>query len=435
MALRPSTEHSGSTRRIVPATNYARSWSCRWTVPSNGILTEKDFDLLCHVNCSYLSSPKPPTLLSLKRHAQSLTILIRNLSVSTADGIPDAANHPDAPEYRPDEALDWLNNLDEPYTTADASHYLPLWAIHNDVRDEPRPSLPLYHCPLASAQDLGPGAVSSGSRQGLRRPHMTHHGLVRHANECLEILDHELSAVGGLMSLLPADGDGDGAMAGAENTLLGQWLLHQRHLVVRMHDLEMSYGRALDALAGVAIRPLQMVEGMLAAGRAVGHPQDTYLLVNTADTVTKEIHRLLDEREAEMEEEERVHRERGVSGLMWRDMWDNENGKEGGVSRDLVVVDLVSRFYRIKDDGDRAPIFILPAIERHDGVVETLKMERQPKVVPVATNPRPTRVSEWERKYRERLDRMDGLERENRNLAKERDALKRKIERLDLGLD
>lgn len=412
-----------SHRTSVPATDYATSWSCRWTIPSNGLLTSHDLALLRHVNCSYLSSSKPPTLLSLKRHVQSLAILIRNLAPLTKGGTFNADNVTDPDPSNPNvlrfcdtEAFDWLNNLEEPYTTDDASHYMPLWGIHNEIRSDPT-----HHrcCPLADQDG---------------RPHMTHHALTMHANECLEILDHELAATGGFLSLLPTvDDDEDrDEMAGARNTLLGQWLLHHQHLVGRVHGLERSYAAALDALAGEAVVPAQLLDkadfeaGRL-QGREVGFPQDRYVLVNAGEDVTREVHGVLDDREAEMEYEEVVYRERGVSGDR---MWEGE--EEGAISRGLVHVDLVSRFYRIKGQGHESPIFLLPAIDSHGGAAETREMERQPTVVTVPRPGWPTRVSEWERKYRERLDKVDELERENRRLVGERDELKRRVAELEL---
>lgn len=426
-------------RTCVPASGYASSWSCRWTIPGNGLLSEHDLDLLRHVNCSYLSADKPPTLLSLKQHTQSLTILIRKLSVSTKFGIPDAGNQPEGTNFGPEalrfrqnEAFDWLNNLDEAYTTDDPSHYVPLSTIHNDIRGESNTSGPLYHCPLAEAQDLGPPVQND---KPVCRPRMTRHALTMHANECLEILDHELSAIGGLMALLPTPAEDDGEeMAGARNTLLGQWLLHQQHLVGRMHKLEISYANALDVLAKEAVVPAQLLSKTSfearSGGRKIAFPQDTYVLVNSGDEITEQVHEILDESETGMEHMERVHQARGVCGdRMWEQHSDSD---EVGISRGLVSVDLLSRFYRVKGLGHESSIFLLPAIERHGGVVRTREMEKGPTVVSLVTPQWPMRVTEWEKKYRARLERASEIEFENHKLVCEVDELKRRVEEMEV---
>jgi hypothetical protein len=63
---------------------------------------------LQNANCSYLSSGVPPTLLQLKQHAQSLTVLIKELTISTNQALVDNANSDFdvAMPFRADESFD-----------------------------------------------------------------------------------------------------------------------------------------------------------------------------------------------------------------------------------------------------------------------------------------------------------------------------------------
>lgn len=184
---------------FIPATEYSTAWACSWTDTEFGVLNDADLESLRHVNCSYLSSGRPPTLLALKQHAQALTNLIRKLCVSNTFGIVDEGGKRQ-PAFEKNEAFDWLKNLDKPYTNDDESHHLPLWALANQIEGEDEETGIECHCPLKIAQSFGP--LDDG--QSTRRPYSSHHNLVMHANACLEILDHEYSATGGLLSLLPS---------------------------------------------------------------------------------------------------------------------------------------------------------------------------------------------------------------------------------------
>lgn len=87
--------------------------------------------------------------------------------------------------------------------------------------------------------------LESAEEQTVRKPYSTHHNLLMHASECLEVLGHEYSATGGIMSLLPTDTTADTVnLRAARNSLVGQWLLFTQHLVARMHELETSYGQS-----------------------------------------------------------------------------------------------------------------------------------------------------------------------------------------------
>lgn len=403
----------------IPATAYAPSYASHYTTPESDFLTSAELDLLSHVNCSYLASKTPPTLLALKQHAQSLAILIQKLSISSSSAPVDNNNNDmdDTRDFFEDEAFDWLSDLSEKYENDDEYHHLPLWAIASMVKEETEGEGVEHYCPLETVKDFGPLAEEDGER----RPYASHHNLVMHANECLEILDHEYGATGGLMSLLPSEHEIDTAQITAcRNTLLGQWLFHHQHLIGRMHELEINYANALDVLAGEASVPLQVIrragpDGM-AKGREIAYPQDKYILVNAGDEVTEHIHRLMDKAEAQIEQKEKVWKDKGVMGEKF---WMQKRGGDW-YSRGLVPVDLLTRYYRIKEKGSKSTIFMLPAIEQHPGVAHTRKIEKQPTVVSVVTPTWPERVSDWEQKFKAKLDRAQQTEIVNQRLVRER---------------
>ncbi|RMJ10001.1 hypothetical protein CDV36_010394 [Fusarium kuroshium] len=411
----------------IPANNYAIAYKSTWTLPNSGMLEPEDIALLQHVNCSYLSSGRPPTLLALKQHAQCLVNLIRKLAPTLSGCAVDIlGDDQDEDGSFKDQAFDWLACLDKPYENDDVSHHEPLWALANTVKEQSEMNGITHHCPLTRVPDTG----STAKQGATRRPYMTHHDLVMHANECLEILDHEYSSTGGLMSLLPIGAEGDtdddrvhftaDELAGARNTLLGQWLLHHQHLVGRMHELEISYANALDLLAGEADVPLQLmsrngVDG-ISGGREVAYPQDKFVLVNIGDDITNYIHRMIDVAEAQIEQKEKIWRASGVSGER---MWMEERG--GKVyARGIVPVDIMTRFYRIKGKGHKSPLFVIPAAEQHPGVQHTRRIEERPTIVSVVTPTWPQRVSEWETKQKAKLDQASKMDVQNQTLIRDR---------------
>ncbi|KAF7564103.1 hypothetical protein G7046_g40 [Stylonectria norvegica] len=406
----------------IPSNPYATSYASTWTIPESGLLTAKELEVIQHVNCSYLSSERAPTLLALKQHAQSLVSLIRRLSISTdsrpIDGLGGRSAETELmTDHGQHEAFDWLNKLNIPYENGDESHHLPLWALANIVESESESDGIQHHCPLKEARDFGPLAPEDG----LRRPYQTHHSLAMHANECLEILDHEYSASGGLLSLLPSSHEFDtDQLAGVRNTLLGQWLMHHQHLIGRMHELEINYANALDLLAGEAHVPQQVMRTIgpdgLSKGREIAYPQDKFILANAGDDVQGLLHRLMDKAEGQIEQKEKIWKASGVGGER---MW-HENRGGAWYARGLVPVDMLTRFYRIKGKGHGSTIFVMPAIEQHPGVAHTRKMEQRPTVVSVVTPTWPERVSEWETKFKEQLDRAKETEIVNRNLVREK---------------
>lgn len=243
----PTKNHPDShanMRGYLPATPYATAYASRH---SQNLLPGAALRCLDALNCGYLSHSggRAPTLLALKQHAQALTVLIRYLCVSTTAGEVNAAyGDDDARAFKENEAFDWLNDLETRYVNADPAHHLPLTSLLNQVEAETEEGGPQFHCPLKEA------VPESAGEEAVRNPYSTHHNLLMHASECLEVLDHEYSATGGIMSLLPTDTTADTVdLRAARNSLVGQWLLFTQHLVARMHELETSYGQSLDVIA------------------------------------------------------------------------------------------------------------------------------------------------------------------------------------------
>jgi len=365
------------------------------------------------LNCSYFGHPgaRAPTLLELKQHAQALCILVRHLCVSTKAGEIDGenTNGEEKSLFHDNEAFDFLNNLDERYENEDENHHLPLTSLLNRVGAHTDFHGPEFHCPLQEfepADEMEPAPPT--------RPYASHHNLLMHANECLEMLDHEYSATGGIMSILPGDSSHDTKdMKAARNSLFGQWLYYSQHLVGRMHELEISYAQALDAMAGEAVVPYQMAErgGVTAhPGREVAYPQDRWILCNAGDEVFDCLHRLFDAEEAQIEQRERNWRDAGVSGER---MWIKERGGEE-YAKGVIPLDISTRFYRLKGLGHQSTIFVLPAFEFHPKCKHTLKIETQPTVVSVPAPMWPERVSEWEASRRKKQDEAAATNLRNR---------------------
>lgn len=274
----------------------------------------------------------------------------------------------------------------------------------NQVESQTDYEGPVFRCPLTEVK-LG----KMRKRGEQKRPYSTHHGLLMHANECLEILDHEYSASGGFMSILPTEEEYDTEqLAAARNSLVGQWLLFNQHLVSRLHELEISFGNALDLLAGEAIVPMQMLSRIESEGNSgcqVAYPQDKWVLVNAGDDVFDHLHHIMDRQEAQIEQKADTYKKLGMTGEA---SWKQDRGGEWH-ERGMVPIDIMTRYYRIKEQG-RSNIFILPAWEHHPGVQGTRRIEERPTVVSVVTPTWPQRVSDWEKRNQEKLDDAESQE-------------------------
>ncbi|KAK7217376.1 hypothetical protein V2G26_005379 [Clonostachys chloroleuca] len=361
-------------QRRIGATTWSTSYECDLIDTSNGIFTQEDLRLLSHVNCSYLSSGTAPTLLSLKQHAQSLAILIKKISVSTSQVFIGA----DAQTVE-NEAFDWLGDLSKSYENNDKNHNLPLHALQNQIASENEVLGVTHHCPLTIRKNIG------GSARGRLRlpPYESGHGLLMHANECLELLDDDFGETGGLLSMLPSNSDADSEqMAAARNTLIGQWLIHHQHLAFRQRELEVDLANLTDILAKEASIPHQLINYPPQENDQRTERQDRYILTNIGDDVTNLIHDLLDKKEVEDQDHLRLSEARGVHSR--------------GHVKGIVQQDVVSRVSRLKGQGREAPIFILPYSEQHPGTLATRKAERKtPEIRLVARKPNQEVERRW----------------------------------------
>ncbi|KAK0629620.1 hypothetical protein B0T17DRAFT_615375 [Bombardia bombarda] len=427
-------EHEGDSdanrKGYIRGTDFSLPYISTWSR-----LHDKEVKdgFLRNVNCSWLSTRGvPPTLLALKQHAQSLCVLIQTLNptleageIITGDPLErvssgkgkekeTSVSSGDTVElkYHLNDAFDFLTNLNVPYTNDDPNHHIPLYGLMNEVRKRNEAYRTEYYCPFHSSKPAREAEEET-------KPYANHHALAMHANACLERLDHEFSATGGLLSMLPTSDEHDTEeLESARNSLLGQWLLFTQHLVGRMHELERSYGNALDALAGeaaLARQHLSLLGPDGRSGREIAYPQDRWVLVNAGDDVFEQVHRELDRPEAVAQAVEKTWRRNGVSGdQAW--VKDTPGGKE--YARGVVAVDIMTRYYRLAGQGKNT-IFVVPAWDHHPGTAYTKELEGQPTVVGSVQPKYPPRASELEKRYDHRLREARRIESENMRLQEE----------------
>lgn len=460
-------------------TDYSLPYLSPWSRIVDDPTTAK---LLRHLNCSFMGAPGlPPTLLALKQHAQSLAVLIAHLeptiSSGRVDGLsegePDrdgqlapgggASTHVDRPDRRLDAggAFDWLASLSIPYYNDDPNHHRPLNALLNEVHSRSDAHGTQHWCPLTQVPARRPrdatikGLADDYQAEVATTAFASHANLARHANECLERLDHEFSATGGILSLLPPDDDDDNddasAAAGAEddknefaaarNTLLGQMLLHMQAMYLRMHEFELDVGHMRDALAKDAVAPMQSLAATApdaAAGRALVVGQDRYVLVNAGDDTWRRIHGEFDRQEARLAARGLIQREAGLIG--GGGGGDGQSSQVAG--RSVVPLDVHMRLYRLQGHG-HSTIFVSPAFGDVEGTgaagspgFSSSGLGAQDRGVVGLVQPRwPERVSEWERRYKEQIASTDKLRRggfeaarDKANLAEQVDHLRHELE-------
>lgn len=351
-----------------------------------------DPELFKHVNCSYLSTPgRPPTLEALKQHAQSLAVLISNLAPAQAAGEIDNKNSgsADAQSFKSEEAFDWLNDLSTHYKSDDPDHHRPLNSLVNLVKSNSDTKGVEFHCALqcnggiARIEDL----QDEYRREIARRPYQRHANLLQHANECLEILDHEYSATGGLLSILPVDYEPEAKeFENIKKTYIGQWLVFTQRLITRTHELENELARQTDALKGDAVVPMQHIsahgpDGR--SGRTIVYPQDRWVLANAGEDVLEYLHNAMDKKEHTLDGDSSYARAEGVSG---------EALMAGEKERGIVTLDLNTRYHRLRGHG-RGPIFVLPAYADRPGTAYTRELEDRPTAVRMRAPEFPERVS------------------------------------------
>ncbi|KAM7195593.1 hypothetical protein V8F33_006597 [Rhypophila sp. PSN 637] len=423
---------NGNQRGYIKGTDYSLPYSSPWSRNHDQEIKNM---LLRHMNCGYLSTTgTPPTLLALKQHAQSLCVLIQALNPTLKSGEilisdptrpenrapldstsalhtgkkPSKFQDPRDIKYKLNDAFDFLSDLSVPYTNDDPNHHKPLHGLLNEIRGVHEAFGSDSHCPLMIVKPRG-------SDEGVRM-YANHHNLVMHANACLERLDHDFSPVGGLLGLLPVqteDPEGED-LAKARNSLFGQWLLFTQQLVGRMHELERSYGNALDALAGEAAVPYQYLSSLgtdaRQSGREIAFPQDRWLLVNAGEQVFSTIHTLLDR-------QEEIHQTKAA--LYRRNVVSPQDGKEYATG--LIPITIPTRYYRLAGQG-KGTIFIVPAYQTHPSVEYTRLLEDQPTIISSFQPTWPRRASELEKDYRDKVEISKVLTSENaklkENLAK-----------------
>ncbi|KAI0490177.1 hypothetical protein F4859DRAFT_523982 [Xylaria cf. heliscus] len=406
MASMANAHKSASAAQVTEVYNTMKGFlkSTHWSKPYYSALVHNNpqlpYHLLEHVNCTYLSTPgRAPTLLALKQHAQSLAVLISLLAPSQFGGTFEPPNegkaNGDAP-FAAEQAFDWLNDLQEHYNTEDSAHKKPLNALVNLVKSNSDTEGPKWHCPLDTT------GIEFPEKHPFQqyRPYETHMTLLMHANEILERLDHEYSAMGGILGIIPLDSDEideQRALKQAKTTLVGQWILHTQHLVVRMHELEIAYGNSLDLLANEAIVPLQHIsihgpDGR--SGREIIFPQDRWILANAGEDVFTFVHQMLDRAEAHQDAQDDVFAEQHVLGDATYS--SNEESKYRGI----VKVDLNTRFYRLRKSG-HGPLFVLPAFGDRPSTKHTRDMENRPTVVTIPQPSTKDVINAWESKHKD----------------------------------
>lgn len=432
-----------------------------WAIPywapflSENDDVNKEIDMYKHLNCTYLSTPgRPPTLAALKKHAQSLTYLISKIAPSQGPGEINNARSgdPSAKSFVNGEAFDWLNDLESPYKCHEPEHNRPLNALVNTARYNSDTTGVEFHCPLENPVDrkstrreeeqelVRKRGQEEANYQSERhvKPFARHWNLLRHANECLEILDHEFSATGGLLSILPTDHDIEAdQLEVAKETLIGQWLIYTQALVARMHDLEIDYANSLDLLGGEAVIPMQHMtahgpDGR--SGREMVFPQDRWILANAGDDVISFLHRIFDEKEKEIERNERNSGKFGCEGEATFVAYNEHDDED--MRRGIISVDLLSRFYRLRGNGnERGPIIVLPAYGDRPSTKYTRLMEDRPTVVAVPTPTFPTPANDWHRghskleeQHRQYFIKCCKLEEETKTLQAENEKLKNEAE-------
>ncbi|KAI2469366.1 hypothetical protein F4781DRAFT_220589 [Annulohypoxylon bovei var. microspora] len=371
-----------------------------------------DMKMLGHVNCGYLSTAgRPPTLEALKRHAQSLAYLISTIAPSLKAGEIDNANLENRThlseagiEFGVEQAYDWLDNLQEPYDNIDKAHRKPLNSLVNLIKRNSDEKGVEFHCPLSEV----PIKHIEHELEPLR-PFQTHMTLLMHANECLERLDHEYSAMGGLLGILPTEEEEVATnpdLPKARQTFVGQWIMFTQHLVGRMHELEIAYANSLDILANEAIVPAQHLsmsgpDGR--SGREIVFPQDRWILANAGEDVFNFIHQMLDKKEAWLATQDNTWVKQNVVGAPLRRKEEKVNGSDEDLLRGIAHVDLSTRYYRLNGSG-HGPIFCLPAFSDRPNTQYTKEMENRPTVVTVPEPSAPDRTTAWDKRNKELED-------------------------------
>jgi hypothetical protein len=404
----------GKSRDIFPAIKpFADPYNSPF-ITSKPRLAQEVLDCLKHVNCSYLSSGVPPNLLQLKQHAQSLTVLIREMTISTLPALIDN-EHAGTRPFHENESFDWLNDLQKPYFTMEAHHRQPLTSILNTIETNPVTCNPRNKCPLQQIDDTDPMVPS--------HPYARHEPLIQHANEVLERLDHEYSARGGLLSIFPADMKKEDREK-AEKTVLGQMIFWVQNLVQRIHHLERLYANAMDLLAKEAVVPTETLSSLGTRGRKgreVVYPQDKFVLVNAGDDLWEFLNAEFERKEVIDTQVDKNYRDLGATGEA---IWAQRGGKE--FAKGITFIDVYTRYYRLRDNPLKT-VFVIPAYEIHPGTKVTREIEQQPTVVSVVKPVWPERMSVLEAKHKGDMASLKQLQRDDILHKHQIDGMKRNM--------
>ena len=417
----------------IPATPFSTPYRSVFTLTAAPELPANFLRVISNAPCSYTSTAGiAPSMLELKQHAHSLVALIKQISISSQGGIIDNVNHGQpidrALKFLEGEIFDFLNDLSRPYTgpknpASREHHEMPLTALLNvlEERDVPqdgkeaRPSYKVRNiCPLHHVLDH-PHPQNSQSL-----PYATHQSLIAHANEILELLDHEYSAKGGILGILPPKEDKEDREK-AESTLFGQLILYVSQLVQRLHDLERLYANSMDVLAGEAATPAQTLSALGPTGRSgrdIVYPQDRFVLVNSGEDVWNYLDHEFQRRERVDDLVMQQYKDLGVTG---EKLWENDGGKE--MSRGITAMDVTTRYFRLRNSPNKT-IFVIPAWQEHPGVKVTRDMENVQTVVSVVKPVWPERASMYEQKHREEME-------DYKRMKDEVSSLRKKVEILD----
>lgn len=121
------------------------------------------------------------------------------------------------------------------------------------------------------------------------------------------------------------------------------------------------------------------------------------MLVNAGEDVCSFLQSEFNARQVADDKLEDMYSQLGLTGST---LHERIGGKES--ARGITAVDVVTRYYRLRNDPLRT-VFLIPAYQHHPGTKVTRDMEKVPSVVSVVKPLWPERVSSWEQKQRSAL--------------------------------
>ena len=227
-----------------------------------------------------------------------------------------------------------------------------------------------------------------------------------HVNENLELLDHHLVSQGGLLALLPAEGENGNE---DERGIFAQWLRYTQALVGRVAELEREVASLRDLLAGEHMVP--SVRRQSTVTRELCFPQDRYVLAGLNDALWVRLNEDLNVA-AEMtgarnrRADERLRPRRCSNDKL------NEVGSKGDWLGAVSWVEVTSRVFRV--EGQES-VFVIPAWGIHPGAEAVRKIENQPLVQTVARGSSQHAKRTAKEKSGQRME-IEALKKENDDL-------------------